>query len=156
MLGMSAAVVMAALGLVAASCQAAPAPRPTTAGPTSGSTIPVCQPEFRPPAAFAERGTFTVPESDHVGKRVSYTDAHGRTLVFASGITGEFGEGEPVAGTLSISTGEQARLLGRDSAWFLVWSGSAPCVSKAVIGRGLGRTQFVRLLERSGVVAPGS
>jgi len=116
----------------------------------------VCQPEFRPPAAFAERGTFTVPESDHVGKRVSYADAHGRTLVFASGISGEFGEGEPVAGTLSITTGEQARLLGRDSAWFLLWSGSAPCVSQAVIGRGMGRTAFIRLLERRGVVAPGS
>jgi hypothetical protein len=151
-----AVVLVAAVGTAVTSCSGKPAPEPTSVRRTTASTLVVCELRFRPPPGFAQRGTFTVRESDHVGKRLSYTDGQGRRLVFASGITGEFAEGEPVAGTLSITTGERARLLGRDSAWFLVWSGTAPCVTRAVLGHGLGRAEFVRLLKRSGVVAPES
>ncbi|MDP9343707.1 MAG: hypothetical protein M3Q23_16765 [Actinomycetota bacterium] len=147
-------VVVVGFGLIASGCGGGAGPEPTAPGRTAGTGVPVCEPEFRPPPGFAARGTFTVRESDHVGKRISYTDGRGRILVFASGITGEFGEGEPVAGTVSVTSGERARLLGRGSAWFLLWSGPAPCVNRAVVGRGLDRTGFLRLLERSGVVAP--
>jgi hypothetical protein len=146
--------VVVGVGVVAASCTRGTAPAPAPTRPTAA--LPTCQPEFRPPSAFGARSTFTVREPDHVGERVAYLDARGRRLVFASGVTGEFGEGEPVAGTLSVTTGQRARLLGRGSTWFLVWSGSPPCVTRAVIGNGLGQAGFVRVLQRSGVVAPTS
>jgi hypothetical protein len=154
--GVVAGLAVIGLGLVAAACGAGPAPEPTATTRTAGTGLPVCEAQFRPPPGFAARGTFRVRESDHVGKRISYAGGRGRTLVFASGITGEFGEGEPVAGTVSITTGERARLLGRGHAWFLMWSGPAPCVAQVVLGRGLRRAGFLGLLARAGVVAPGS
>ncbi len=143
---------MIGVAVAAAGCGGGTGPAPTPTG--SGSAgLTRCEPEPRPPVAFDRRSAFTVEEADHVGVRATYRDPRGRKLVVASGITGEFGEGQPSAGTVPLAGGGQAQVLGVGRAWTAVWAAAPPCATRAIIGHGFDRAGFVRVLQRMGVVA---
>lgn len=127
----------------------------TERAPTSEPSVQVCQVDTTPPPEFRLQNTIRRSERDHVGVRRSFVDAAGRVVHFFSGISGEFGEGMSVAGSLTLAGGEEARLLGTGQDWVLVWSSSGPCAAHAVIGNGFARGEFIRVLEASGVLAVG-
>ncbi|MGQ0668463.1 MAG: hypothetical protein ACT4PO_02120 [Actinomycetota bacterium] len=123
--------------------------------PVPESSVQACRVDVTPPPEFRLQNTIRRSESDHVGIRRSFVDAAGRVLHFFSGISGEFGEGMSVAGSLTVAGGEEARLLGVGQDWVLVWSSSGPCAAQAVIGNGFARGEFLQVLEASGVLAAG-
>lgn len=122
---------------------------------TPDSSLQVCRVGSTPPPEFRLQNTIRRSERDHVGVRVSFVDAAGRVLHFFSGFSGEFGEGMSLAGSFTVESGEEARLLGAGQDWVLVWSSSGPCAAHAVIGNGFARGEFIQVLEASGVLAVG-
>ncbi len=123
--------------------------------PAPEASKELCVVEFAPPSGFRLDDTVRASASDHVGIRQSYVDPRGRVLHFMSGITGEFGEGEPEAGSYRVAGGPEARLLGSGETWTLVWDAGGRCSSRAVIGNGLHRERFLTALETAGVIDSG-
>ncbi len=133
-----------------------------TGDPRSGPDRPAAQrprcdtPPGRGPEGFALRRTLEIDEGDRVATRLDYLDPEGRRLVYLLGLSGGIGEGLPVLGAVTIPAGPQARFLGRDEAWMLVWEDAFPCPRSAVVGNGFDRPGFVRLLVELGLVAPSA
>jgi hypothetical protein len=135
--------LLAGVLAVAAGCST-----PTASGPL------VCEPPIAPPAGFVQVGRVESRQADHVGVRTSYRSDDGRELQLLAGIPGEIGEGLPLAGTLRLADGLDARLLGGDERWVLVWGSEGICEPYAVIGEGFDRRSFVGLLREIGLVEP--
>ena len=109
---------------------------------------------FTPPASFREIAAVRVPEGDHVGIRLSYSDTAGRRLHFTAGIAGEFAEGGRSVGMYEIASNGQGQLFATGGAtWVLVWQGPPPCATHTVAGNGFSRGEFLRTMIRSGVIA---
>jgi len=137
--------------LLLSACTRTEAPRPS---PVPRDTVR-CEVDNAPPKSFHLANEVMVEVAGHVGLRMTYADAGGRRLHFASGIAGEFGEGLRESGTFFVVTGEEATLLGSEAGWVFVWSESGPCAQKTVTGNGFTRSEFLRVLEQSGVIALG-
>lgn len=141
----SRARLLTAILAVAAGCSSPGAP-----------AVPlVCEPPLAPPAGFVQVERVESREADHVGVRTSYRSADGPELHLLAGIPGEVGEGLPMAGTVRVAGGVDARLLGADRRWVLVWGSDEVCDPYAVIGEGFDRRSFVGLLREVGFVEPG-
>jgi hypothetical protein len=125
-------------------------------GHNPGGVTPTAQPRceigFSAPAGFEQVESFDELYSNRVGVRLGYRDASGRELHVFAGIPGEFGEGLPDAGEVQVTGGWPGRLLGNGSVWVLAWDTSGPCAAHAVLGNGLARRRFLRVLMESGVV----
>ena len=122
-------------------------------GPLEPATIR-CAPVFDAPTGFEPLETFEEEYPDHVGVRLGYGDEEGRELHAFAGIPGEFGEGLPDAGEVSLTNGRTGQLFGRGTVWVLVWAEGGACDPRAVLANGLGRRAFLSSLERSGIVTP--
>ncbi len=120
--------------------------RPTAAPPAR------CETPFTVPPGFRLTESLEDPYPDHVGVRLGFRDRERRELHVFVGIPGEFGEGLPAAGAVSLAAGEDGRLLGADATWVLAWDSTGPCAVHAVLGNGFTRVAFLRVLEESGVV----
>lgn len=123
------------------------------ASPTS-STI-TCAPVFEAPIGFEPIETFEETYPDHVGVRLGYRDERRHELHAFAGIPGEFGEGLPDADEVALTRDRSGHLFGQGTVWVLVWDEGDSCDPRAVLGNGLERGDFLRSLERSGIVAPG-
>jgi hypothetical protein len=128
-------------------------PVPPASSEPSGP--PPCETGFTPPAGFEQTESFTEPYADHLGVRQGFKDEEGRELHVFAGIPGEFGEGLPAGGSVTVSTGESAAVLGKDEVWVLVWDTSGPCAARAVLGNGFGRAEFLDSLKVAGIVQRG-
>jgi hypothetical protein len=137
-------------GLLASGCGSNAAPSRSGPAP-SGGPAP-CGTGFTPPEGFHPTERFTERYSDHLGVRQGYRDDLGRELHVFAGIPGEFGEGLPPAGTVAVTTGQTAVLLGRNEVWVLSWDAEGPCAARAVLGHGFGRRGFLGTLQEAGVV----
>jgi hypothetical protein len=107
-----------------------------------------------PPEGFLLQRTREIRYSDHVGVREEYRHEDGRLLVYLLGVTGEMGEGAPIAEDVRLSSGEAATLFGTPerNAWSLVWSGEFPCPQLAVVANGFGRSEFEATMRESGLL----
>ena len=115
----------------------------------------LCEPPLAPPPGFERVERVESPQADHVAVRTSYRSEDGRELHLLAGIPGEVGEGLPLVGTLRLAEGVDARLLGADERWALVWGAEGVCDPYAVIGQGFDRRSFVGLLRETGFLEPG-
>lgn len=86
-------------------------------------------------------------ERDHVGVHLRYR-APGRRVHYLIGITGEIGEGLPFHGELRLGGGRRVRLLGEAKTWAAVWDLPRPCAQAAVVGSGMPKKDFLRLVRR--------
>lgn len=145
------AIVCAVVVLTPACSRGSSAPR----APTGPSGPPACETGFTPPEGFEQTESFTEPYADHLGVRQGFKDDEGRELHVFAGIPGEFGEGLPPGGSVTVSTGESAAVLGKDEVWALVWDTQGPCSARAVLGNGFGRAEFLGSLKDAGIVQPG-
>ncbi len=123
--------------------------------PGASPTPPVCEPPLAPPAGFVQVERVESRQADHVGVRTSYRASDGRELHLLAGIPGEIGEGLPTGGTVRLAEGVDARLLGEDERWALVWGSDDLCEPYAVIGEGFDRGSFLGLLREVGFVERG-
>lgn len=141
----------AVLAILAAACT-----RGVTDSPEPSEPAPeTCEVEFTPPPEFELRDTIHRRAPDHVGVRATFVDDAGRILNLFSGIAGEFGEGLPGIGSYRVAGGEEAALLGAGSDWVLVWDADGRCRTRAVIGNGFGREEFLALMRGMEVLAMG-
>lgn len=83
---------------------------------------------------------------------MGFADPAGREIHVFAGIPGEFGEGLPDHGEVTVTEGGPARLLGDGSVWVLVWDTSGACAAHAVLGNGFKRGEFLRVVKEAGVV----
>lgn len=125
------------------------------ASPGAPGGPPVCEPPLAPPAGFVQVERVESRQADHVGVRTSYRASDGRELHLLAGIPGEIGEGLPAVGTVRLAEGTDARLLGQDQRWGLVWGSDGFCEPYAVIGEGFDRGSFLGLLHEVGFVERG-
>jgi hypothetical protein len=142
--------LIASLLLFSACLRGAPSP-PASSEP---SVPPTCETGFTPPDGFEQTESFTEAYADHLGVRRGYQDDQGRELHVFAGIPGEFGEGLPPDGSVTVWTGDAAALLGREVVWVLAWDSSGPCAARAVLGNGFGRGEFLRSMREAGIVRP--
>lgn len=139
--------VSSILALAACAGGTGQAPEAAPAGP------PVCDARFAPPAGFEPTETFKEEYPDRIGVRLGYADGEGRELHAFAGIPGEFGEGLPDAGIVTLSGGRTGQLSGGPNAvWVVSWDEDGPCDPRAVLGSGFGRRAFLAILEGSGLV----
>ncbi len=97
--------------------------------------------------------TEDVPESGHIGVRRTVRDPDdGREVTYLLGIIGEVGEGFPAVGTRLLRSGPEARLLGHEDRWALVWEEAEPCRQSAILGSGMDQDGFEDLMEEAGVL----
>ena len=112
---------------------------------------PVCEVRFAAPGGFEPLPAFEEDYPDHVGVRLGFRD-QGRQFHVLAGIPGEIGEGLPVVGSVELTEGRTARLLGRDDVWIVVWEENDRCDPRAVIGNGFSRRTFREALAEAGLV----
>jgi hypothetical protein len=120
----------------------------------SSAAPPTCDAALSVPSGFHVIESFKDPYPDHIGVRLGFRDRRRRELHYFAGIPGEFGEGLPSAGLVTVASGERAALLGRDGTWVLAWRSPGPCGSHALLGTGFSRKEFFGVLMESGIV-PG-
>lgn len=112
-----------------------------------------CQADyFTVPPGFHPVRTFEERYPDHIGIRLSLRDGRGRELHVFSGIPGEFGEGLPGDGSVTVTGSGQVGLVGRRRVWVLWWEVEGSCTPRAVLGNGLSRGEYLRVLSSAGLV----
>lgn len=140
---------LAVLAVLAAACGGTT--RPST---TSGSPHPLsCAAPLEAPPGFEQTERFEEEYPDHVGVRIGFRDGAGREVHAFGGIRGEFGEGMPRAGSLTLAAGGEAWLAGEGDVWVAGWQTDEPCGEEAVLGSGFSREEFVSLLVDAGLVS---
>lgn len=158
MTGARNAAVFVSSVLTLAACAGGAGSPPAAGGasaPDAGAAGPaVCDAQFAPPARFELTETFKEEYPDRIGVRLGYADEAGRQLHAFAGIPGEFGEGLPDAGDVTIASGGRGRLSGGpNDVWVLSWDEGGACDPRAVLGSGFDRRAFLAVLEGSGVLA---
>ncbi len=129
------------------------------AGETGGEdprAVPRCTNPAKGVEGFLLVRTREFPERGHVGVRLEYRSPDGERLYYLVGISGDVGEGLPLADEIRLADGSAARLLGRGTTWILSWRDEPPCEPVAVIANGIGRARFLALMRESGLVPPRS
>jgi hypothetical protein len=92
------------------------------------------------------------PYEDRVGVRIDLRADDGRELHYFAGVPGEFGEGLPERGSVDVADGQTGELVGDGTTWVLAWGTGTPCTPVVVLGNGMGRRAFMRLLASAGAV----
>jgi hypothetical protein len=129
--------------LVAAAC--------TTGGSQDPSPSPVvCTVRFAAPAGFQPLEPFEEEYDDHVGVRLGFRDGRREVHVFA-GIPGEFGEGLPRAGEVTLTDDRTALMAGRRDVWVISWNEDDLCDPRSVLGNGFSRDEFLAALTDMGL-----
>jgi len=120
---------------------------------TSRPAPPICDARFAPPSGFEPTETFKEEYPDRIAVRLGYADGQGRELHAFAGIPGEFGEGLPDAGSLTLAGGRTGRLSGGpNEVWVVTWEEDGACDPRAVLGNGFDRQAFLEVLEGSGLL----
>jgi hypothetical protein len=114
-----------------------------------------CGVRFAAPSGFEPLEPFEEEYPDRIGLRLGFRDDRRREFHVFAGIPGEFGEGLRDAGTLELTEGRTATLLGREEVWVAIWEEGGVCDPRAVLGNGFSRAGFVRALVDAGL-APGA
>ena len=117
--------------------------------------IPICEVRFAAPAGFAPSETFEEPYEDRVGVRLGFVDEGRREFHVIAGIPGEFGEGLPAAGEITLIGGHTGHVIGRGEVWVVRWDEGDLCDPRAVLANGFDRDAFDAVLVDAGLVAPG-
>lgn len=135
--------------VLGASCSGDP-PAPE---PTSAAERPRCDAlPGRAPEGFVLVRAIDVPAPSHLGTRRSYREPGGARLEILLGAVGQVGEGLPLVEERELPSGAPGRLLGQGRRWALVWEGPPPCLRNGIIAEGMGRSLFLRVLERMGLM----
>lgn len=113
---------------------------------------PLCEAGFTTPEGFRQTESLRDPYPDHVGIRLGFVADDGREIHYFAGIPGEFGEGLPPSGVVTVALGLEGPLQGSDGTWVLSWRAPGPCGVRAVLGTGFTRASFLRTLERAAIV----
>lgn len=92
-----------------------------------------------------------VAAPSHVGTHRTYRSPGGARLDVLLGAVGQVGEGMRLVQELELPNGSPARLLGQGERWALVWEGEAPCLRNGILAEGMGRSEFLGVLERMGL-----
>jgi hypothetical protein len=134
--------------LALSACRHAPAPEPRSPSPEPSR----CDPALQTPAGFEVTGSMEDPSGDHTGVRVDLRADGGRELHYFAGIAGEFGEGLPDRGTVTLADGSTARLVGRGTTWVLAWEGQEPCSPRIALGTGMDAEGFRVAMRQAGAL----
>ena len=133
------------------------------------SSLPACNSRPVDPAGFEPVATEKIEETERSGYRYAYRglgDLEGAQVSFYYGVTTDAGGGLPKAGQLPLASVGGGQLTGRGSDWTFTWTGQFPCDLMRVVGSGVSKNAFVRVLalshvtpseeeEGEGGVAPG-
>lgn len=119
---------------------------------TSPDQERTCEAGFTTPEGFRQTESFRDPYPDHVGIRLGFIADDGREFHYFAGIPGEFGEGLPSVGVVTVAQGLEGPLQGADGTWVLSWRAPGPCGVRAVLGTGFTRSSFLRTLERAAII----
>lgn len=141
-------VVAVLLAAVATACGGGSSPHDES----HSEEEPTCEAGFATPEGFRQTERFRDPYPDHVGIRLGFVSEDGRELHYFAGIPGEFGEGLPAAGSVSVAVGLDGTLQGSKDTWVLSWQAPGPCGVRAVLGTGFARSEFLQTLERAAIV----
>ncbi len=113
----------------------------------------VCGVRFAAPAGFDPLEPFEEEYPDHVGVRLGFRDERGREFHVFAGIPGEFGEGLPAAGSVTLTEGRSGSLAGRAQVWVLTWEEGGLCDPRAALGNGFTREEFQVALADAGLAS---
>ena len=111
----------------------------------------MCEVRFAAPSGFAPLETFEQRYEDRIGVRLGFRDAARREFHVFAGIPGEFGEGLPDAGELTLAEGNTGLLVGTGRVWMVTWTQGDVCDPRAVLGNGFRRKAFEAALVDAGV-----
>jgi hypothetical protein len=139
------AACVAALVVAGPACSRSGAP--TDDGPAR------CDVGLEVPDGFRVSGGIEDPYPDRIGVRIDLRADDGRELHYFAGIPGEFGEGLPERGSVAVRGGETGELAGEGTTWVLVWGSGTRCTPVVVLGNGVERREFMRLLASAGAIA---
>lgn len=96
--------------------------------------------------------TKNLPNPEFVAVRREYRDAEKRLLVYLLGVTGEIGEGAPVAEKVTLADDTAATLVGGPVGnWAITWEDEFPCQQMSVVGNGFSRDEFEALMLEIGL-----
>jgi hypothetical protein len=123
-----------------------------SAGPPAPVAPSRCDVGLSIPDGFRVTGSMRDPHPDHVGVRIDLRADDGRELHYFAGIPGEFGEGLPDRGEMTVAGGETGEFFGRETTWVLAWGSGAPCTPFVVLGTGMRRAEFTETLRRAGAL----
>lgn len=108
------------------------------------------------PEGFVLVKTKNYPNPEYVAVRREFRDSEDRLLVYLLGITGEVGEGAPVAEKVALADDTEATLLGGPVGnWAITWQDEFPCEQMSVVGNGFTKNDFEALMIEIGLLAPG-
>lgn len=108
------------------------------------------------PEGFVLVRTKNYPNPQYVAVRREFRDSEERLLVYLLGITGEVGEGAPVAQKVTLADDTEATLVGGPVGnWAITWQDEFPCEQMAIVGNGFTRDDFEALMSEIGLLAPG-
>lgn len=120
--------------------------------PTAAATTPRCAAlPGRAPEGFVQVAARDVAAPSHIGTHRTYRSPDGARLDVLLGAVGQVGEGMRLVQELELPSGAPARLLGQGERWALVWEGEPPCLRNGILGEGMGRSEFLGVLERMGL-----
>jgi hypothetical protein len=108
------------------------------------------------PKGFVLVKTKNYPNPEYVAVRREFRDSEDRLLVYLLGITGEVGEGAPVAQEVALADDTEATLLGGPVGnWAITWQDEFPCEQMSIVGNGFTRKAFEALIIEVGLLASG-
>lgn len=124
--------------------------------PGRADARPVCEPPMAAPPAFAPLDSFEEEYRTHVGVRLGFRDPEDRELHLFAGIPGEFGEGLPEGGSLTLAAGRSGFIAGDPATkvWVVIWDEGDICDPRAVLSNGFSRNGFLLVLENAGITPP--
>jgi hypothetical protein len=138
------ASLVAAVAVAGSACNRSGAPPEASASR--------CDVGLSVPDGFRVTGGIEDPYPDRIGVRIDLRSDDGRELHYFAGIPGEFGEGLPERGSVEVRGGETGALAGHGTTWVLAWGSGTPCTPVVVLGNGIERDSFMRLLASAGAV----
>lgn len=115
-------------------------------------SLPACNARPVDPADFEPVATEKVEGETRSGYRYAYRGLSGEQVAFHYGVTTDSGAGLPRAGRLPLASVGAGQLTGRGSSWTFTWTGQFPCDRMRVVGTGLSKAAFIRVLSVSGVI----
>jgi hypothetical protein len=115
-----------------------------------------CEVGLAVPDGFRVTGGLQDPYPDRVGVRIDLGDDGGRELHYFAGIPGEFGEGLPERGEMTVRGGGTGELAGEGTTWVIEWGSGSPCTPVVVLGTGMDRRAFTDVLRSAGALPEAS
>jgi hypothetical protein len=106
------------------------------------------------PEGFVLVRSRNLQNPEYVAVRREYRDTEDRLLVYLLGVTGEVGEGAPVAEAIELADDTEATLVGGPIGnWAIRWQDEFPCEQISIVGNGFRRDEFEALMVEIGLLA---